>query len=180
MRLPRIGKRMAAKTLKKKITEMDWATSSSSASITGAVAAMAEPPQMEEPTPTKVEILEGIRRALCSTKAMSRETAMVQTMMGRDCLPVFSTTVKSRPNPRSTTAHCSTFLEVNLMPGAIRPWFFRGMAISMPRRMAMTGPPTMGKKVPKIQAGTAMARHRAIPRLLVLKNSITGSFLSLF
>ena len=41
-------------------------------------------------------------------------------------------------------------------------------------------PPTMGKKVPKIQAGTAMARHRAIPRLLVLKNSITGSFLSLF
>ena len=37
----------AAKTLKKKITEMAWATSFSLAWITGAVAAMAEPPQME-------------------------------------------------------------------------------------------------------------------------------------
>ena len=47
---------MAASTLKKKITDMAWATSSSSALITGAVAAMAEPPQMEEPTPTRVEM----------------------------------------------------------------------------------------------------------------------------
>ena len=41
----------AARTLKKKMTEIAWATSSSFASMTGAVAAMAEPPQMEEPTP---------------------------------------------------------------------------------------------------------------------------------
>jgi len=37
--------------LKKKITEIACATSSSSASMTGAVAAIAEPPQMEDPTP---------------------------------------------------------------------------------------------------------------------------------
>lgn len=37
-KLPKIGKIIAARTLKKKITEMDWATSSSSALITGAVA----------------------------------------------------------------------------------------------------------------------------------------------
>ena len=36
---------------------MDWAISSSSASITGAVAAMADPPQILDPTPTKVEIV---------------------------------------------------------------------------------------------------------------------------
>ena len=41
-KLPKIGKIIAARTLKKKITEMDWATSSSSALITGAVAAMAD------------------------------------------------------------------------------------------------------------------------------------------
>ena len=58
---------MAARTLKKKITDMAWATSSSSASITGAVAAIAEPPQMEEPTPIRVEILEGICIVLCKT-----------------------------------------------------------------------------------------------------------------
>ena len=49
MSFPKVGKIRAASTLKKKITEMACATSSSSASITGAVAAMAEPPQMEEP-----------------------------------------------------------------------------------------------------------------------------------
>ena len=36
---------------------MAWAISSSSAPMTGAVAAMALPPQMEEPTPMRVEML---------------------------------------------------------------------------------------------------------------------------
>ena len=51
---PRVGKISAAKTLKKKITDMACATSFSLAWMTGAVAAMAEPPQIEEPTPIKV------------------------------------------------------------------------------------------------------------------------------
>ncbi len=100
---------MAASTLKKKITDMAWATSSSSALITGAVAAMAEPPQMEEPTPTRVEMLDGICMSLWSTKAITREVVMVHTMMGRDCLPVSSTTFKFMPKPRRMTAHCSIF-----------------------------------------------------------------------
>ena len=53
---PKIGKMTAASTLKKKITDIACATSSSFASITGAVAATAEPPQIDEPTPTSVEI----------------------------------------------------------------------------------------------------------------------------
>lgn len=66
-RWPSVGKRMAASTLKKKITEIDWAISSSSASITGAVAAIADPPQIEEPTPISVDILEGMRSNLWRT-----------------------------------------------------------------------------------------------------------------
>ena len=58
--LPSIGKKIAASTLKKKITEIACATSLSSASITGAVAAIAEPPQIDEPTPTKVAVFPGI------------------------------------------------------------------------------------------------------------------------
>ena len=42
--------------LKKKITEIAVAIDSSFALITGAVAAIADPPQIEEPTPTKVAI----------------------------------------------------------------------------------------------------------------------------
>ena len=56
---PSDGKNSAASMLKKKITEIACATSSSSASMTGAVAAIAEPPQMEDPTPTSVEIFPG-------------------------------------------------------------------------------------------------------------------------
>ena len=53
----------------RKITEMDCATSSSLAWITGAVAAMAEPPQIDEPTPIKMALFFFKRSALYSTKA---------------------------------------------------------------------------------------------------------------
>ena len=64
---PKVGKTKAAKILKRKITEMAWAISSSSASITGAVAAIAEPPQIEEPTPIKVAVFVGIFKILYKT-----------------------------------------------------------------------------------------------------------------
>ena len=57
--LPSTGKSTAAITLKKKITEIACATSVSSASMTGAVAAIADPPQMDEPTPTRIEVFDG-------------------------------------------------------------------------------------------------------------------------
>ena len=65
--VPSVGNNKAAIILNKKITEILWATSSSLASITGAVAAMAEPPQIEDPTPISVDILLGIFIALCNT-----------------------------------------------------------------------------------------------------------------
>ena len=58
---PSVGKISAAITLKRKITDMAWAICSSSASMTGAAAAMAEPPQMQEPTPIRAAVLPGIR-----------------------------------------------------------------------------------------------------------------------
>ena len=64
---PSEGKTSAASTLNRKMTEMAWATSSSLALMTGAVAAMAEPPQMDEPTPTSVDMPVGMRSSLCST-----------------------------------------------------------------------------------------------------------------
>ena len=66
---PSVGKIRAAITLKRKITEIDCAISSSSASITGAVAAIAEPPQMLEPTPISVAVFDGTFKSLYITKA---------------------------------------------------------------------------------------------------------------
>ena len=56
---PSSGKKIAASTLKKKMTAIDWAISSSSAPMTGAVAAIAEPPQIEDPTPTSMDVFAG-------------------------------------------------------------------------------------------------------------------------
>lgn len=66
-KVPRVGKISAANMLKKNITEIAWATSSWSASITGAVAAIADPPHIDDPTPTRTEILWSICRALHNT-----------------------------------------------------------------------------------------------------------------
>ena len=112
---PRYGKMIAARTLKKNITEIDCATSSSSAEITGAVAAIAEPPQIEDPTPINVEIFDGIFIILHSIKATARDVQIVEQIIGSDCMPVFATTAKSSPNPSRITAHCRTFFDVNLI-----------------------------------------------------------------
>ena len=87
---PSAGKMRAAMILKRKMTEIAWAISSSSASMTGAVAAMADPPQMEEPTPTSVEILDGILSARHKTKAITREVVMVEMMMGSEVTPTWA------------------------------------------------------------------------------------------
>lgn len=54
--LPRGGNRNTAIILNKNIVDMDSAISLSSAEITGAVAAIAEPPHMDVPTPIRIEV----------------------------------------------------------------------------------------------------------------------------
>jgi hypothetical protein len=161
--LPKTGKRSAANTLKKKITDMACATSSSSAFITGAVAAMAEPPHMEEPTPTRVEILPGIFISLCKIKAIISAVDIVQMIIGSDCLPVWSTTFRLRPNPRKTTAACKTYFEVNFIPLPAMPLSFQTRVIIIPAIIAITGPPIIGNLFPRNQAGRAMRKHTSIP-----------------
>ena len=109
---PSVGKNRAASTLKRKMTDMDWAISSSSAPMTGAVAAMAEPPQIEEPTPTRVEMDAGIFISLYSTNAITSEVAMVEAIMGRDVAPTLAISDRFSPNPSRITAYCRTFLDV--------------------------------------------------------------------
>ena len=163
--LPSEGKIRAASTLNRKMTEMAWATSLSCALMTGAVAAMAEPPQMDEPTPMSVEISEGMRSTLCSKNAVMSAVAMVEPMMGSDIMPTWAICARFSPKPSSTTAACSTFLPLNAMPVCTRPRVgcFQNTAIAMPARMANTGAPMMGNRCPTNQHGNARARHTARP-----------------
>ena len=161
--LPSTGKSTAAITLKKKITEIACATSVSSASMTGAVAAIADPPQMDEPTPTRIEVFDGTFMILRRTHAMIREVLIVHTMIGRDCFPVCRITPRFIPNPSSTTAVCKIILEVHLIPGSAFPLLVHTSVISIPARIAMTGPPITGKAFPRSHDGTAITKQTSIP-----------------
>ena len=161
--LPSIGKKIAASTLKKKMTEMACATSSSFASMTGAVAAIADPPQIDEPTPTRVAMFPEIRSARCKPHASSRAVAMVHTIMGSDCLPVFKMTPRFKPKPSRTTAACRMYLEVKRIPASALPLFVQTIVSNMPPRMASTAPPISGKRFPSSHAGTASAKQTRIP-----------------
>ena len=110
---------------------------------------MAEPPQMEEPTPTRVEILAGTCMALFNRAAMHSEVAMVAIMIGRDCLPVSRITFRFSPNPIKITAYCRIFLEVMVMPAWIGALFYINKVRSIPSKMAITGPPIMGNLNPR-------------------------------
>ena len=101
---PRAGNTRAAITLKRKTTDIACATSSSSAPITGAVAAMAEPPHIDEPTPIRILVFESIFAHLCITKAITSDIDIVHRIIGSDCLPVLKITLRLRPKPRNTTA----------------------------------------------------------------------------
>lgn len=105
--------------LKRKITEILLATSSSLALITGAVAAIAEPPQIDEPTPTKVAVLTSNFNHFCKQKATIKDVAIVEMIIGNDCTPTLTTCIKLSPKPSKTTAVCKMYFEVKAMPLAV-------------------------------------------------------------
>ena len=98
------------------MTEMACAISPSSASMTGAVAATAEPPQIDEPTPTRIAVLDGTFRILYSKNATMSDVAIVDRMIGSDVRPTLPTVARFSPKPSRTTALCRIFLDVNAMP----------------------------------------------------------------
>jgi hypothetical protein len=160
---PKDGNRIAASTLKKKMTEIACATSSLSASITGAVAAIAEPPQIEEPTPIRVDMFDGMCITLWSAKAMISEAVIVPIIIGSDCFPVSNTTERFNPKPKRITAYCRIFFEVNLMPESNLFVFLINRAIIIPIIIAITGLPIMGKFFPSNHDGIAIIKQSAYP-----------------
>ena len=103
---------------------------------------------------------------------MMRLMAMVEQMMGRDCTPVSSTTLRFSPKPSRMTAYCSTFLEVKAMPPFSCSLAGRKRMSAMPSRIPNTGAPTTGTALPRNQQGSARIRHSRIPFHLSLRNSI--------
>ena len=102
--------------MNRKITEIDCAISSSSASITGAVAAIAEPPQIDEPTPIRHAVLGLIFAIFITANAVMRDVEIVLIITGRLLLPTLAIVPRLSEKPSMITAHCRIFFEVNFIP----------------------------------------------------------------
>jgi len=96
------------------------------------------------------------------------EAAIVPTIIGSDCLPVFSTTDKFSPKPKRITAYCSIFFDVNQMPDSNLLLSLINNAATIPIIIAIIGPPIIGKSLPSKNDGTAMARQSNNPGQLFL------------
>lgn len=118
--IPKAGNIRAASTLNKNTTEIACAISSSFAFTTGAVAAMAEPPHMEEPIPTNMAVFGLILNILKTLKDTIRDMAMVETMMWSELMPTLIISEKLSPNPSRITAYCNIFFEVKEIPLSVR------------------------------------------------------------
>ena len=145
---------------------MAWAISSSSASMTGAAAAMAEPPQMQEPTPIRAAVLPGIFRSLYISIATTRDVVIVEMITGREVIPTFPIVPRFRPKPRRITAYCKIFLEVKAMPPLTEDLSLMAIASTIPAMIAITGAPITSRAptcLTSSQEGNATRKHSKIP-----------------
>ena len=124
---------------------------------------MAEPPQIEEPTPTRIEVFVGTFKTFFMIHASTSDVVIVQRIIGKDCLPVSKITPKFIPNPSNTTAVWETILEVHLIPASAFCLSFQNIAIIIPARIAMTAPPMTGNIFPMIHDGIAIKRQTKMP-----------------
>lgn len=163
---PNAGNVRAAIILNRKMTEIAYAISSSFDPMTGAVAAMAEPPQIEDPTPISVALFAGIFNSRCMRNATMSDVVMVERMIGREDNPTLLTVVRFSPNPNKITAYCSTFFDTKLMPLCRCDLSLRNSVMIAPASMAITGAPMTSNALTcftSSHAGIAISRHKKIP-----------------
>ncbi len=80
-----------ASTLNRKMVEMEKAMSLSLAPITGATAAMAEPPQIAVPAPIRVVVLRSSFSNFPTERATAKAVSRVNIITDRDWEPTSST-----------------------------------------------------------------------------------------
>ncbi|MDE3011087.1 MAG: hypothetical protein KGI67_09395 [Pseudomonadota bacterium] len=114
------------------------ATTSLSASITGATAAIAELPQMELPQATSSAVFIGRRSARASAKLTPRVAKTVAAMPSSNRVPAAATVSKLTVAPIITTAASSSVLAAKWMPGANVHEGLQAVRSSVPMMMAST------------------------------------------
>lgn len=117
---PMMGNNTIIAISKRKVADMAYATSVSSASIVGAMAAIAEPPHIPVPAEIRLESFQLSPNALPIKYPPPKQVASVNIITTRDIFPTCKIVFILSDSPRSIIANLSIFFDVNLTPGAIK------------------------------------------------------------
>ena len=135
-------------TLKRKIVEMEKIISLSFALMTGATAAIAEPPQMAVPAPIRVVVSRSSPKRRPTPQATKKDVSRVKIMTEKDWEPISSTWNKFISNPSKMMEYCRIFFPVKRIPLS-QLFGRRTPANKMPSKMPKTGPPIIGNSWPR-------------------------------
>ena len=103
--------------LKKKMVDIDKAISSSSASMIGAAAAIADPPQIAVPNPIKVRKWDFRWKTFPKIIAARKATVIVGRLIFKEDKPVEATVAIGKLNPMKIIEYCNNFLPDQFSPG---------------------------------------------------------------
>ncbi len=117
--LPSIGNTTTITVSKRKVADIPYAISISVASITGAMAAIAEPPHIPVPAFIRLLVFQSSPRSLPINAPRPKQVARVNTITTRENLPTVRTVVILRLAPRRIIANFNIFFDVNLIPGFV-------------------------------------------------------------
>ena len=111
------------------------------ASMTGAMAAMALPPQMPVPALMRLLVFQFSPSAFPIKYPRPKHVASVNSITVSEKRPTESTVRMFRLAPSRMIANFRIFFEVNLIPGAVTAVGFRKWLMIMPRNSAITDAP---------------------------------------
>jgi DNA-binding winged helix-turn-helix (wHTH) protein len=130
--------------------------------MTGAVAAMADPPQMAVPTPISIFVFPFSFRSLPARYTVRKAAVRVKAIRTRVCAPALNTLNRFMLKPKRMIEYCSSFFDVYFTPSSKTAGLFQN-ARSIPNKIPSTGLPIMGTAEPMSHAGTAIMPARAMP-----------------
>ena len=116
--LPIMGKSKIIAMSNKKVADIAYATSLSSASMVGAMAAIAEPPQMPVPAEIRLDSFQFKPNAFPTRYPPPKQVSRVNIITISDILPTVNIVVIFKDKPSKIIANFKIFFEVNLIPGA--------------------------------------------------------------
>jgi hypothetical protein len=137
----------------------------SSASIVGAIAAIAEPPHMPVPAEMRFDSFQLSPSALPMKYPPPKQVRSVNAITANDILPTFRTVVILSDKPSKIIASFESFLDVNFNPEDKNKVFFRKVFKIMPINIAITAAPIkwIGKMLSINVATAAIITDKATP-----------------